>query len=108
MTSNDNSRDTSTGDCGRFISHPNTRTLHNGTREEGADCGSYADSWATIDAMNPLQAVVEYAVIPCTHCIDHTGQLNAVYQAEHTATVIHQDVDEIVARLPWELIEETE
>jgi hypothetical protein len=86
-----------------FISHPNTGTLHYGTRADGADCGAYADSWAVVDADNPLDAVVNYATPPCTRCFDHAHQLVPVYKKLHSAVVIRRDLDDLAARLPYEV-----
>ena len=90
-------------DTDQFISNPNTRTMHYGTRETGAECGSQADSWAELDAVNPLHAVEKYAAIPCTRCFNHVGRLNTVYTDRHSATVCYQDVSEVIERLPWSL-----
>ena len=84
-----------------FISHPNTRTLHRGDRENGPSCGQQSDSWATVDAENPLEAVLDYATPPCSKCFKHTGRLNAVYKDKHTATVVYADIDDVIRLLPW-------
>jgi hypothetical protein len=91
-----------------FVSHPNTRTLHRGTRENGPECGQPGDSWVGVDATDPLEAVVRYATPPCTKCIDHSLRLSTLYQIEHSATVIRQDRADIIDRLPWELPKEAD
>jgi len=85
-----------------FISHPNTRTLHRGTRTDGPDCGQAGDSWAEVDAETPLEAVLDYATPPCTKCINHVGPLNALYKIDHSAFRIYQEKSEIISQLPWE------
>jgi hypothetical protein len=84
-----------------FVSNPNTGTLHRGTRDGGVQCGSSCKSWATVDAPNPLAAVVNHGTPPCSRCFDHTHRLNRVFVKLHTATVIRKDMDELTATLPW-------
>jgi hypothetical protein len=98
----------SKGGTGKFISHPNQRTLHRGTREDGAKCGVGSDSWGRVDAKNPLDAVVNYATPPCTRCFNHTRQLAAIYKKVHSAAVVHRDMDELTKRLPWSIDSDTD
>lgn len=91
-----------------FISHPNTRTLHRGDRDDGAECGQQSDTWATVDAENPLDAVLTYGTYPCSKCFHHAAGLGRVYLKKHSATVVRADLSEIVARLPWDVDDVTE
>jgi hypothetical protein len=97
------SEHTSDGTGRKYISHPNTSTLHKGDRESGAACGTQSESWATVEAKNPLDAVVTYATPPCTRCFRFTGRLATIYKHHHSATVVHQDIDNVVDGLPWSL-----
>jgi len=98
----------SVGSTDQFISNPNTRTMHYGTRERGADCGTQADTFAELDAENPLHAVEKYAAKPCTRCFEHVCRLNSVYIDRHSATVFHGDISEVIGRLPWSLPPDTD
>lgn len=91
------------GAADAFICHPYTRTLHHGTREHGATCGTPGDEWVKVDAPNPLAAIINHGVQPCTRCFHHTSRLNRVYLKLHTATVVRNDLTEITATLPWSL-----
>jgi hypothetical protein len=100
---------TSASDTEQFVSHPNTRTLHRGTREDGAECGQYSeDGWATVDAEDPMDAVVNYATKPCSKCFT-TGyhDLQRVYLKEHTAVLCEYETEEIIDPSRWEVQTET-
>lgn len=84
-----------------FISHPNTRTLHRGTRDDGAACGQPGDTWVGVGADNPLEAVVAYGVRPCSKCFKRSYRLAIVYKKVHSATLITRDMAELTATLPW-------
>jgi len=90
-----------------FISHPNTRTLHRGTRDDGAECGQQNDSWAVVDAKDPLDAVMYYGTPPCSKCFRHAAGLRRVILKTHRPVVIHADLSDIVNRLPWSLDEDS-
>jgi hypothetical protein len=88
----------------RFAVHPNTQRLHKGCRENGAECGTQSSSgWAEIEATNPLNAVVVYAVRPCTRCFNRSLTLSRIYKKLHTSLLIEKSTEEIAATLPWEL-----
>jgi len=87
-----------------FISHPNTRTLHRGTREDGAACGQPSDSWAVVDAENPMGAVLHYATPPCSKCFTHGyHDLKRVYLSEHTAVACEYTTESVVNASSWEV-----
>lgn len=85
-----------------LISHPNTRTLHYGNRDDGAKCGQPSDSWATVDAEHPLDAVVTYATPACCKCFPESLRLNTVYRIDHSALVVGIDREKVIRRLPWD------
>jgi len=91
----------------QFISHPNTRTLHIGTRERGAECGQVSqEGWASVDATNQLDAVLNYATQPCRKCFTHGyHDLHRIYLKEHTSILVEKPLDELTKTLPWELSE---
>lgn len=88
----------------QFISHPNTRTLHRGTREVGAECGQPLQSggWGRVDAENPVDAVLTYGTPPCTKCFKHTNRLNTLYLIEHSARVVRKSKQDVLDLLPWD------
>lgn len=86
-----------------YVTNANNRTMHKGDRENGPECGSQPQSLATLDAENPLHAVDKFAVVPCTRCFRYTGRLTAYYKDKHTATVVHQNTQDIIRSLPWEI-----
>lgn len=95
--------DNATGSTERFVQHPNTRTLHRGSREGGAECGQPSDSWAELEAENPLDAVLTYGGSACTKCFRRAAGLRRVDLKEHSSHRIHADLSDIVDRLPWSL-----
>jgi len=87
-----------------FISHPNTRTLHRGTRDGGAECGQPSDSWATLDAENQMHAVLKYATPPCRKCFTHGyHDLKRVYLNEHTAVACEYTTKEVIESSSWDV-----
>lgn len=88
----------------QFICHPNTRTLHRGTREVGAECGQPLQSggWGRVDAENPVDAVLTYGTPPCTKCFKHTNRLNTLYLIEHSARVVCKSKQDVLDLLPWD------
>ena len=81
----------------------NGSTFHRGTREDGAECGQVADSWAQFEAVNPIVAVAKYAHTPCSSCFGKAYALSGLYRALHTNSILDRDPDEIASRLPWEV-----
>jgi hypothetical protein len=95
--------DGSTSGAERFISHPNTRTLHRGTREDGAECGQPgSEGWAEVGAENPMSAVLNYGTQPCFKCF-RTGyhDLERVFLSEHTAVACRYEADEVIDSSRW-------
>ena len=87
----------------QFVSHPNTRTLHYGTLQEGANCGQVTQvGWAEVDADNQLDAVLNYGTQPCSKCFTYAyHDLKRVYLKEHTAVKCHYSLEEAIESLPW-------
>jgi len=94
----------------QFVSHPNTRTLHRGTREDGAECGQPdSDGWAEVDAENPLDAVLNYGTQPCTKCFrTNYHDLKRVYFSEHTAVACEYETEEVIEESRWSLQPDTD
>jgi len=87
-----------------YISHPNTRTLHRGTREDGAECGQPSDSWAKVDAVNQMHAVLKYATPPCSKCFTHGyHDLQRVYLKEHTAVACEYSTEDVIEASSWSI-----
>ena len=87
-----------------FVCHPNTRTLHRGTRDEGAACGQPSDSWAEVDAENQMAAVLNHATPPCSKCFTHGyHDLKRVYLKEHTAVACEYTTAEVVEASSWDV-----
>lgn len=92
-----------------FVSHPNTHTLHRGTREDGAECGTQSErGWAPIEAENPAEAVLRFATPTCTRCFKRSRLLDRLYLIEHSATVCQASVADVLERLPWDVPDERE
>jgi hypothetical protein len=86
----------------QFISHPNTRTLHRGTREDGAGCGQPAEAWAEVDAENQMDAVLNYGTPPCSKCFKHGyHDLQRVYLSEHTAVACEYTTENVIEASSW-------
>lgn len=99
----------STDGTERFAVHPNTHRLHKACRESGAECGAQsASGWSKVEATNPLNAVVVYAVRPCTRCFNHSLTLSRIYKKLHTSLLIQKPPKDIASTLPWELHTGTE
>jgi len=94
----------------QFICHPNTRTLHRGTREDGAECGQPdSEGWAEVDAENPMDAVLNYGTQPCTKCFRTSyHDLKRVYFSEHTAVACEYETEEVVEESRWSVNSATE
>jgi len=72
-----------------FISS-NTRTVHSGTREDGPECGTrQKGEWATVDADDEEEAVMDYNLQPCTRCIKDSFRLEQWRADIRSATVMH-------------------
>lgn len=87
----------------QFISHAKTRTLHLGTREDGAECGQPdTEAWEGVDAENAMDAVLNYGMQPCSKCFT-TGyhDLNLVYISEHTAVACHYETEDVIEESRW-------
>jgi len=66
------------------------RTVHHGTRESGAECGTqYSGEWGSVDAGSEEEAVMKYDLRPCTRCFDRHYELNHWRIAEYSSTVMH-------------------
>jgi hypothetical protein len=99
----------SSGGTEQFISHPNTRTLHRGSRSDGAECGQPSDSWATVDAENPLDAVLNYGCPPCSKCFSRGyHDLSRIYYKEHTAVLCRYSVEEVIESSIWPIDADTD
>lgn len=71
-----------------FISSP-ARTVHRGTREEGADCGQTHDGeWGEVDAEDAEEAVMRYNLVPCSKCFDNSYRLNRWRVDVHGSTIV--------------------
>jgi len=78
-----------TGQSPSFISS-GRRTVHHGTREDGAECGTqYSGQWAVVDADSEEEAVMKYDIRPCSRCFDRHYTLNQWRLAEYSSTVMH-------------------
>jgi len=91
----------------RFISHPDTKTLHRGDPESGPRCGTVAEEWDGVEADDALEGVLQFGRSPCQQCFTagyHT--LNRVYLKEHTAVRTEVSLQAIVGPSQWSLDEE--
>jgi len=72
-----------------FISNPNSKRLHRGSREDGPNCSAKISTTPTvIDAETPTEAVLRYNLLPCINCIENHYQLNRWRLDLHSATVM--------------------
>lgn len=64
-------------------------TVHRGTREDGPECGVRQNGeWASVDADDEEEAVMDYDLVPCTNCIENSLRLERWRKDVHTAHVI--------------------
>lgn len=71
-----------------FISS-NASTVHRGTPEDGPQCGTrQKGEWATADADDEEEAVMDYNLQPCTRCIERSYRLEQWRADIHSATVM--------------------
>jgi len=72
----------------KFISSP-ARTVHRGTREDGAECGqTHGGEWGLVDAEDAEEAVMKYDLKPCSKCFSNSMRLNKWRMDVHSAFVI--------------------
>ena len=98
-----------TDDQTTFIVSPNS-TLHAGTSEDSAECGStHTGTWSTLEAPDLEMAVMEHNIPPCTHCFSE--QTHLIEWRRHAYTDFyehpHAETPDIPDRL-HERLEETE
>jgi len=72
-----------------FISS-DQRTVHHGTREGGAVCGTQINGqWATVDAEDEEEAVMKYNLRPCVRCMDRHYRLELWRKDVHSSQIMH-------------------
>lgn len=65
------------------------RTVHRGTREDGAECGqTHGSEWASVDAEDAEEAVMRYNLVPCSKCISNSSRLDRWRMDVHSAYVV--------------------
>ena len=76
--------------AGSFVSS-SRRTVHRGTREDGADCGTQQDGeWGHVDAETEEEAVLRYNLVPCRRCIDRSMELERWRKDLYSSLVMHK------------------
>ncbi|QIO25477.1 hypothetical protein [Haloarcula sp. JP-L23] len=76
-------------DTGPSFISSNTGKVHRGTREDGPECGTrQKGAWASVDADDEEEAVMDYNLNPCTRCIERSYELARWRADVHSATVM--------------------
>lgn len=98
-------------DEGNFVAGATAHTFHRGTSNGGAQCGQvlHKNRWTDLSASNPLQVVVKYGFEPCSKCFgQYRRQLHTLNLIDHSAYLVHEDREDVIDRLPWQLDEKSE
>lgn len=70
----------------------NTNKVHRGTQEDGPECGArQKDEWASVDAGDEEEAVMDYNLSPCLNCIMRPLTLSRWRRMIHGPSALDRD-----------------